>query len=62
MISACQYGVQQNADDPGGRVTSGPGVQIPAAAPNPYLETMSVGFYRVALIMPPSIGIIAPLM
>src|SRR5437667_6520775 len=33
MISACQYSVQQNADDPGGRVTSGPGVQIPAAAP-----------------------------
>ena len=33
MISACQNSVQQNADDPGGRVMSGPGVQIPAAAP-----------------------------
>ena len=33
MISACQYSVQQHADDPGGRVASGPGVQIPAAAP-----------------------------
>src|SRR5213080_1034720 len=33
MISACQYSVQQNADDPVGRVASGPGVQIPAAAP-----------------------------
>src|SRR5690349_12720859 len=33
MISACQYSVQQNADDPGGRDLRGPGVQIPAAAP-----------------------------
>src|SRR5712691_12424479 len=33
MISACQCMAQQIADDPGNRLNSGSGLQIPAAAP-----------------------------
>lgn len=33
MISACQWKAKRNADDPGNRLTSGSGIQIPAAAP-----------------------------
>src|SRR5216683_7257585 len=42
MISACQCMAQQIADDPGNRLNSGSGIQIPAAAPsttNPFASS-----------------------
>src|SRR5439155_10775000 len=61
MISACHYSVQQNADDPGGRLRAAREFKSrrphQILALNPY----PLNLYMVALTMPPSIGIIAPL-
>src|SRR6266480_584640 len=62
MISACHYSVQQNADDPGGCPRAAR--EFKSRRPHQILAPSRYQSYDQSedLIMPPSIGIIAPLM